>query len=30
MRDLIGENSTIDAMIQAERNHIETLLGRMA
>jgi len=29
IRDLIGENSTVDAMIQAERNHIETLLNRM-
>jgi len=30
MRDLLGENGTVDAMIQAERNHIETLLVRMA
>lgn len=29
VRDLIGENSTVDAMIQAERNHIETLLNRI-
>jgi len=29
MRDLIGENSTVDAMIQAERNHIATLLDRI-
>lgn len=29
IRDLIGENSTVDAMIQAERSHIETLLNRM-
>lgn len=29
LRDLIGENSTVDAMIQAERNHIETLLNRI-
>ena len=29
IRDLIGENSTVDAMIQAERNHIETLLDRI-
>ena len=29
MRDLMGENSTVDAMIQAERNHIATLLSRI-
>jgi rubrerythrin len=29
MRDLIGENSTVEAMIQAERNHIETLLNQI-
>ena len=29
MRDLMGENSTVDAMIQAERNHIATLLDRI-
>ena len=29
IRDLIGDNSTVDAMIQAERNHIETLLNRI-
>ena len=29
MRDLIGENSTVDAMIQAERNHIAILLSRI-
>jgi len=29
IRDLIGENSTVDAMIQAEKNHISTLLSRI-
>jgi rubrerythrin len=29
IRDLIGKNSTVDAMIQAEKNHIATLLSRM-
>ena len=29
IRDLIGENSTVDAMIQAERNHIEALLNQI-
>jgi rubrerythrin len=29
IRDLIGKNSIVDAMIQAERNHIETLLNRI-
>ncbi len=29
IRDLIGENSTVDAMIQAERNHIAILLSRI-
>lgn len=29
IRDLIGENTTVDAMIQAERTHIEILLKRL-